>query len=221
METPSATWSNMNRLYYNPGSSSLAPHIVLEEVGEPYEQTWVELGKRANYEVAFTSINPHARVPTLDADGTIITEVVAIQAYLGRRYPQLRMFPQGDLLEETRCMEWLAWLTTTVHIGFTQIFRPERYVASADDYPVVKKRGQELLLKHFKEIDERLASSHYAMASGYSVVDPILLVMFRWGNRLKLAMADDYPAWSRLITELLSRPAVQTALKQEGITITE
>jgi glutathione S-transferase len=211
----------MNRLYYNPGSSSLAPHIVLEETGEPYELTWVELGKRANYEADFTSINPHARVPTLDANGAIITEVVAVQAYLGRRYPLLRMFPQDDLLQETRCMEWLAWLSTTVHIGFTQIFRPERYVASADDYPPVKARGQEHLLKYFKEIDERLASSHYAMASGYSVVDPFLLVMFRWGNKLKFAMANDYPAWGKLITELLSRPAVQKSLKQEGITMTE
>lgn len=206
----------MNCLYYNPGSCSLAPHIVLEEIGEPYKLKLVSLAKKANYTAEYLAINPHARVPALDTGEFVLTEVPAVLTYLARRHPKLSLLPTNPR-EEARCLEWLAWLSSTVHIAVRQMVRPEQYVVSSSDYPAVKAQGRINVEACFCDIDRQLSRTSYAVEAGYSIVDPFLLVVFRWGNVLGFPMERDYRAWSEAVKRTRSRPAVQKAIEQEGI----
>ena len=78
----------MIKLYFSPGSCSLASHIVLEELGIAYESVLVSLKDGEHKKADFLKINSRARVPALNVDGKILTETVAILTYLGGGYAE-------------------------------------------------------------------------------------------------------------------------------------
>jgi glutathione S-transferase len=96
-------------LYYSPGSCSLAPHIALNEIGQPFELRKFATADRANYSAEYLAINPKGRIPALQIDGFILTENPAILAYLGRRFPSAGLYPVDGSEAEARCLELLAW----------------------------------------------------------------------------------------------------------------
>jgi glutathione S-transferase len=204
-------------LYYSPGSCSLAPHIVLREVGADFALERVPVGERANYAADFLRINPKARVPALAVDGFVVTENPAVLALLGRRFPAAGLYPDGGEAE-ARCLEWLAWQSNTVHIAFAQVWRAERFVEREADFPLVQASGRANIARHCTTIEERLAASPFAAGGRFSVADPMLLVFYRWGLRLGMAM-DGYKAWTRYATAAMARPAVAAAFEAEGIVL--
>src|SRR5436190_18008320 len=89
-------------LYYSPGSCSLAPHIVLNEVGQPFELRKFATAERANYSAEYLAINPKGRIPALLIDGFVLTEAPAILAYVGRRFPGAGLYPRSLSEDEAR-----------------------------------------------------------------------------------------------------------------------
>jgi glutathione S-transferase len=214
----------MHRLYYSPGACSLAPHIVLEEIGEPYELELVSSKPGGRAQTAeWREINPKGRVPALSgvagriggADD-LLTEAHAILVYLARTHPEARLLP-ADPAAEARCIEWMNWLASNVHaMSFGQIWRPQRFVADERDFPAVRARGEENLREQVAYIDRLLADGRdWAVPGGYSVVDPYLLVFYEWGRRVGLDMAALAPAWTRHAGQVVARPAVVRVLEQE------
>jgi len=218
----------MYKLYYSPTACSLAPHIVLEEIGAPFTLVYTSaFGGKMTDTPEFKAINPKARVPVLypvpgriGGANDILTEASAILLYLARMHPALGMLP-ADPAGEARCMEWMNWLSSNVHaISYGQIWRPQRYVASEQDFPAVVAKGHANVREQYAYIESLLADGReWAVPSGYSIVDPYLLVFYVWGNRIKLDMGANYPAWTWLMERLVGRPAVQRALATEEITL--
>lgn len=168
-------------LCYSPGSCSFAPHVVLNEIGCPFQLRKFSTVDGGNYTPEYLAINPKARIPALLIDGFVLTENSAILAYLGRRFVDAGLYPSSGGEPEARCFEWLAWCSNTVHVAFAQIWRPERFVAAAKDHPVVIERGHEFFRKCLRDIDTHLSRNEFAIGRCYSVVDPFLLVFYRWG----------------------------------------
>jgi len=106
-------------LYYWPGASSMVPHIVLEEIGTPYERQLVNLIQGEHKTSAYLKINPHGKVPALAIDGTVLTENVAILSYLSKRLPQ-------SIVEQARCISTMAWFASAVHPTFALCYRQRR-----------------------------------------------------------------------------------------------
>src|SRR5204863_2656054 len=93
--------ATMLTLYLSPGSSSMAPHIALHEIGVEFESRWVSFAKREQYAPEYLALNPEGKVPTLLVDGRPpLTEVAAVLYYLAKRFPQGGLFPAGDLEAE-------------------------------------------------------------------------------------------------------------------------
>lgn len=210
----------MHRLYYSPGACSLAVHIVLEEIGLPYE---VELRSARDGEGTTTpdylAINPKGRVPALTGvDGdTVLTEVLAILLFLARSHPAARLLPD-DPAGEARVLEWLGWLSVDLHgIGYGQLWRAHRFVEDPALEDAVQAKGRVNIMAAYGHIEQRLADGRtWAVAGRYSVVDPYLLVFWLWGRRVGFAM-EDWPHWSRLMERVLARPAVLRVLAREGL----
>jgi glutathione S-transferase len=116
-------------LYYWPGASSVVPHIVLEEIGAPYEHILINLPKGQHKSEEYLQINPRGKVPALSIDGSVLTENVAILTYLAKRFPEKHLLPRS-LSEEAQCVSLMAWFASAVHPTFAHIIRPERF---ADD----------------------------------------------------------------------------------------
>jgi glutathione S-transferase len=218
------------RLYYSPGACSMAAHIVLEEIGAPFELELVlSRGEREGAMTAteqWRAVNPKGRVPALapvpgSAGGAreLLTEVPAILLYLGLGHPGAGLLP-GDPASLARAIEWMNWLSGTVHgQAYGQIWRAQRFSGDESALDGIRARGRASLADHHSYIERLLSDGRsWALPSGYSVVDPYLLVFFHWGQRIGLAMRD-YPAWSASTDRILQRPAVRRVLEREGVAI--
>ena len=120
----------MIKLYYSPGHCSLAPHIVLEELGIAFESVLVSVKDGEHLKADFLRLNPKARVPVLVVDSKVLTENVAILTYLGGGYAQRGLWPK-ETWKQAEALSLMAWLSSSVHITFAGIARPERYTADA------------------------------------------------------------------------------------------
>lgn len=207
------------RLYYSPGACSLAAHIVLLELDEAFEPVLISLKDEAQRSPEFLQINPHGLVPVLDAGNFVLTESAAILAWLAQCRPQARLWPDAGSEAAARCGEWLAWLSSSLHIGFAQLWRAERFASDAAAQAAIASHGRERLRQMFAEIDARLAGQPWACGADYSVADAALLPFWRWGDRLGFGMETHYPAWTAHALRMGERPAVQQALAAEGIAL--
>jgi len=206
----------MYKLYYSPGACSLAVHIVLEEVGMPYDLEKVSVQGGATSRPDYLAINPRGRVPALSYGGQVLTEVVAILAFLAHRHPDASLLPSDPWLLG-RCHEWLSWLSSEVHPAFGQVWRPERSVETVAYHDDVRAKGRANIQLRLAEIEARLADANgYAVGGQYTLADPYLLVYHGWGRFVGLDMTK-YPAFSRHASLVSSRAAAQRALKQEGL----
>ncbi len=214
-----------HKLYYSPNSCSLAAHIVLEEIGEPYELELVLSTDGAMTETpAWRAINPKARIPALtNVAGSIggsprlLTEVPAILLYLAASHPDAGLLPE-DAAGQARAIEWMNWLSGSVHaMSFGQIWRPQRFVDDPESYPAISAKGRATLIEQSAYIDALLGDGRrWALASGYSVVDPYLFVFWRWGGIIGLERSP-YAAWADHASRVAARPAVRSVMTWLGI----
>ena len=210
----------MQTLYWAPGASSIAPHVVLEEVGQPYRLEEVFIDQKGTAEILtrpeYLKVNPKGRVPVLTIGDRVLTEAPAIMTFLARRHPTSNLLPK-DTEAEARCFEWMNWLSTAVHaVAFGQIVRPQRFVLDAKDYPAVITRGRQNLGKAFAFIEEQLQGRDWAVPGQFTIADAYLLFFYLGSKRAGLPMQERYPAWSQVTERALARPAVRRVLEQEG-----
>jgi glutathione S-transferase len=136
------------KLYFTPGACSLSPHIVLHEAGLPFEAETVDLkSKKTGSGADFTTVNPKGAVPALQLDnGEVLTEGVAIVQYLADQKPETGLAPQNGTLPRYRLQEWLNFVSTELHKGFSPLFNP----ALPDDMKEITKQGLAKKLAHLE-----------------------------------------------------------------------
>src|SRR4051812_27308530 len=105
----------MLSLYFAPGTSSMAPHIALQEIGVPFESHPLSFSKGEQRQSSYLSLNSEGKVPTLMIDGLPLTEVAAILYYLGRAYPDAGLMPRNDRLREAQVISWMSFIASTLH----------------------------------------------------------------------------------------------------------
>lgn len=183
--------------------------ILLEEIGRPYEVAALDLATRAQYQPAFTAINPKSKVPTLiRADGTVLTEFGAIARWLSRAHPEAGLMPH-DPESETRAIELMDYVVGTVHMrGFSRLFLPAAFSSIEAQYPEVLATGREIAERGFEIIDAGLAGRTY-VTGRYSFADAALFYVERWSERLSIPLPLNC---ARHYAALLRRPAVQRVL---------
>ena len=203
------------KLYYAPGACSIGIHVLLEEIGKPYEAEVVNLREGAQYKDAFTAVNPKSKVPTLVRDdGAVQTEYPAIAYWLARTNPYSNLLPD-NLDQQARVLELIDYCVATVHMqGFSRIFRPANFSPNETDHPKVKERGEELFSKGLSVLDKALAGKEH-VAGSYSFADSaVFYVSFWWNGRLKKELPSNVAAH---YGRMKARPAVQRTLEQEGL----
>lgn len=203
------------RLLYAPGACSLGIHVLLEEIGKPYEAERVNLQAGAQYQEPFTSVNPKSKVPTLVRDdGSVLTEFPAIAYWLARTNPQAHLLPD-DPDTQARALEAMDYVVATMHMqGFTRIFRPGNFTPNASDEEAVKARGKEVFEKGLAVLDKALAGKDYVVGP-FSIADAALFYVEFWGAaRLKMDLPANCAAHYQ---RMLARPSVQRMMQQEGL----
>lgn len=192
------------QLYLTPGACSLADHIALHEAGLAFEPVRVDLSaKRTERGEDFNAVNPKGYVPALRLDdGQVLTENVAILAWIAEQAPQL--VPDGPL-GRIRMLEMLAYITSELHKPLVRMMFP---TADADKDAARGMAGLRLGL-----LGERIGDG-FLLGDRVSAADPYLYVMLRWTRMLELPAPARLAAFAERMEE---RPAVQRALRDEGL----
>ena len=204
------------KLFYSPGACSLGIHVILEEIGKPYELALVALKDGAQHKPDYQAVNPKSKVPALDrGDGRALTEFPAIALWLAKANPEAGLIP-ADLDGEVRCLEMLDYVCGTIHPhGFSRQFRPGNFAFREEDHPKSVELGRQNAAKYFDMLQKGWHGGTWALASGYSVADAALFFVEYWATRRSgLALP---PALGAHLAAMLARPAVQRALAQEGL----
>lgn len=202
------------QFFYSPGACSLGIHVLLEEIGKPYQLSLVSLKDGQQNQPAFRSKNPKSKVPALELDdGQMLTEFPAIAFYLGAIHPELSLLPTQPL-QQARTLELMDFVVSTIHMrGFTLMNRPGYFSPEGhEDY--ARGKGREVVERGLANLANFLASEGYAFGK-FSIVDCAIFYVEFWARRAGL----DLPArLSAHLDLMLSRPGVQAALKREGLT---
>ncbi len=205
-------------LYYARGACSWAPHMVLEEIGEPFIARRIDAAKGENRTPDYLKLHPRAHVPVLVQGDFVLTEAAAIMVHLADTHRDKNLIPAPGTKERARVHEWCGFLSSAVHVAFRNSLRPERNSDDPSAFAGIKAHGRATLEKHYAEIEQRLVGP-WALGSDYSIVDPYLLVMNRWGYRTQLDMTR-YPRWTVHAAAVAARPAVMRSMATEEITTT-
>jgi len=186
----------MLTLYFSPGSSSMATHIALHEVGVPFEAKLTALHEHKNRAPDYLAVNPEGKVPTLMIDGQPLTEVAATLWYLARRYPKANLLPQyGDIEGEARVISWMSFIASTIH--------PAR------------RAGDDRWREVFVLANERLGADEWTVDT-YSIADIHLFRLYwRFVDTLHPPPAT-YPNLSAHYDRMMTRPAVKRTLEAES-----
>jgi len=200
-------------LYYCAGACSMAAHVALEEIGIPYEKKPILIAQNEQRGAAFLAVNPRGQVPALVVDGKLITEVPAVLTYLGRAFPNAKLFP-SDEIEQAQCLATMCWIASQIDPLFRRAGRPERFVSDETARPAVKQSAEAAYWAKCQEIDALLSDREWIAGAQYTVCDPYALVYYGWGFRFGFAMKD-LRAFTALKDRLLQRPAVRRALEDE------
>lgn len=192
-------------LYYAPGACSQACHIALIETGMAYRLVKVGRDKQTEDGRDFNTINPKGYTPALDlGDGTILTENLAILAYLAEQSGQLLA---KDGLERWRALEATAFMTTELHRNFIPFFYPE------STQPEKDKSGQ-ALARRFATIDEQLGEKTFLVGAQMTIADAYLFVMLSWAAMMGIAVSQRL---GNYLARMKDRPSIIKALADEGL----
>jgi glutathione S-transferase len=205
----------MPTLYYAVGACSLAPHIVLEWIGAPYDVVKVRYGSDD-----LLAVNPAGAVPTLrEDDGWLLTQCGAILEYLAAKHPQAGLSGgDGGLRARAVAHRWSAFFTSDVHAAFWPIFMPDRY--TTDKNPAARRAvveaGHRLVTKQFGILDSHLEGRDFILDGGRSVIDAYSFPMIRWAAKALPDGLTGFPNVQALHDRLGQDPAVQKVLEREA-----
>ena len=199
------------KLYFAPGACSLSPHIVLHEAALSFEIEQVNLGsKKTKSGGDFREINPKGYVPALQLDdGEVLTEGPAIVQYVADRKPESSLAPAAGTLARYRLQEWLNYISTELHKQFSPLFNPK---IAADYKEMVKER----LASRFDYLVQQLAGKQFLTGEQFTVADAYLFTVLSWTDYVKVDL-ERWPQLKEYQARVAARPAVQAALKAEGL----
>lgn len=199
------------KLYWTPGSCSQAVHIALREAGLPFDMARVDLmAKTLEDGSDYRAINPRGALPAMELDdGSLLTEGAVLLQYVVDKVGSDALLPQAHDLPRYRVLEWLNYLASEVHKGFSALFTP----GTPDAYKAIVI---EKLTGHFSDMNDTLTSSEYLANGAYSVADIYAFVMSNWAGMVGVDLSG-FAALEAFRGRVGSRPAVQAALKAEGL----
>lgn len=199
------------KLYYSPGACSLSPHIVACEAELPLELVKVDLGSKLTENGDdYWQLSPNGYVPLLILDdGNRLFEGPAIVQYLADRAPDKRLAPPAGTFARYQLQQWLNFISSEIHKSFSPLFNPEAPEAA-------RQLMTAILMTRLETVANQLSSQPFLLGENYSVADAYLFVTLSWGQYVNIDISR-WPALARYMDRISGRPAVQKAMKEEGL----
>ena len=211
----------MIQLHYFPGNASLIPHLLLEELGVPFELVLVDRTRQAHKSPEYLALNPNGLIPVLvDSNAArplVLYETAAICLHLADTHANADLAPAPGRAARAHFYKWLVWLTNTLQAALIIYFYPERWADDTAAIAQVKAHAEVKIGAMLDQLAAELAArGPWLLGAEFSAVDLYALVLCRW-TRAFARPARSLPHLGPYLQRLLDRPAVQRALASEGI----
>ena len=209
------------QLHFYPGNASLAVHVMLREIGRPFELVLVDRTQDAHKSARYLQLNPNGQIPVYVEGDLVLYESAAICLHLADSAPLAGLVPELGSASRAHCYKWLMWLTNTLQPTLMTYFYPERWVADASRGTTeeLASQAQAKAGQMLDQLDAELArhGGPWLLGEAYSVVDPYCMMLCRWSRGFAPRPARLRPHLGPYLQRMLARPAVQQVFAAEQI----
>ncbi len=208
----------MRQLHYYPSNASMTPHVLLEELGVPYERVLVDRDVGAHRSPAYLALNPNGKIPVLVEDDLVLYETAAIVLHLVDMHPQAALAPAVGTRERAVFYKWLMWLSNTLQAEMPMYFYSDRWADGPDGTAAVKRHAEAHIAGMVDQIEAELArhGGPWFLGERYSALDAYVFMLCRW-TRGMARPARTLPQLAAYLQRMLARPAVQRVIAHEGL----
>ena len=208
----------MLTLHYFPSNASMTPHMLLEELGVPYELTLVDRTRQAHQSPEYLKLNPNGKIPVLVDGELVLYETAAICLHLADTHPQAGLAPALGTPQRAHFYKWLMWLTNTLQAEMPLYFYAERWADGPEGAAQVKVHAETRIATMVDQLEAELArhGGPWLLGERFSLLDPYTLMLCRW-TRGMARPARTLPRLGDYLQRVLARPAVERAFKQEAL----
>ncbi len=211
----------MIQLHYYPSTAAMVPHILLEELGAPYERVLVDRAQGAHKAPEYLRLNPNGLIPVLTDGDLVVYETAAICLHLCDTHAGAGLAPPLASAERARFYQWLMWLTNTLQSALIVYFYPERWMdeGHAAGAAELQRHAERRIGGLLDQLDAELArhGGPWFLGADYSALDAYVFTLCRWTRRFASAPARARPHLGPYLQRMLARPAVQRVLANEGL----
>ncbi|MEH6443079.1 MAG: glutathione S-transferase family protein [Oceanospirillaceae bacterium] len=212
----------MYQLYYYPGNASIAPHMMLEALGVPYELVLVDRSSNAQKSPQYLKLNPTGRIPTLiDTSIThqesplVVFESTAICLHLLDQHPQSSLIPEIGNPLRSQFHQWLMYLNNTVQAELMLYFYPEKYTSDQHSVDAIQKMAEARVTQMFILLDQQLHKNTFLVGDQLSVCDFFLVMVANWASEFAQAPLS-LPNLGRYLKMMAQQACVIDTFKGEG-----
>ena len=210
----------MIELHYFPGNASMAPHILLEELGEQFRLRLVDRAVNAQKSPAYLKLNPNGLIPVLVDGDLVLYETAAICLHLVDTHAGAGLAPAAGTPERAHFYKWLVWMTNTVQATLLLYFYPERMVdeGNAAGAAQIRAHAEAKIGGMLDQLDRQLAShgGPWLLGEAYSSLDSFAFVLCRWTRGFGRP-ARELPHLGPFLQRMLARPAIRRVIATEKL----
>jgi len=206
----------MLKLYFAPGTCALATHIALAEAGADYTAERIDFKTNQQQSPEYLAINPKGRVPALVTDRGVLTENVAMLAYIAQSFPKAKLAPLDDPFAFAQVQAINSYLSSTVHVAHSHKGRGYRWATEESSFADMKKTLPKSMAAVFGLLEQNMLKGPWMMGDSYTICDPYLFTLTGWleGDGVDIATL---PKVADHFKRMKDRPAVQKALAEEKV----
>lgn len=210
------------QLFHDPGTAAMVPHILLEELGVPFELVPVARADQAHKRPDYLKLNPNGLIPVLVDGDLVLYETAAIALHLCDTHPQAQLAPPLGTAQRAHFYKWLVWLTNTLQASLILYFYPERWVdeGNAQGAQQVKAHAEQKVSGLLAQLDAELARHGQPWFGGaqYGALDPYVFTLCRWTRNFRnVPPAREREHLGPYLQRMLARPAVQRVLASDKL----
>ncbi|WP_029040656.1 glutathione S-transferase family protein [Cucumibacter marinus] len=204
----------MYTLYWERLSGAIAPQVIMEEMGVPYDTVWIDMASGAHRQPGYADINPVRRIPALRLpEDTVIGETAAITLVLGERHIQQDIVPQPGDDDRAVFLFWLSAMAANGYPLFTRSWHPEQITFDEAANETVRQRAEADLADFFAMIDRSISGDPYFLPRGYSALDIYLTMLTEWSADRDALFAAN-PRIAAVCRAVADRPSYRKVMAQ-------
>ncbi len=212
----------MRQLHHAPSTAAMAPHILLEEIGAPFELVPVDRDHDAHKSPEYLQLNPNGLIPVLVEGELVLYEAAAICLHLADTAPGARLVPPVGTIARAHTYKWLMWMTNTLQPTLLLYFYPHRWMqpGNAAGAAELQRQAEERVGALLEQLDAELArhGGPWFLGADFSLLDAYCLTLCRWTrNFAHVRPARDHTHLGPYLHRVLERPTVQRVFATEKL----